>query len=84
MSRAGADGKTFTLVLKDSVPGVYNDQNTGLPREESTLSYEATFREGRVFLGWSAFKPFYRGREKEGVRGVDVRGIRRFSVMARR
>ncbi|KAI5840847.1 complex I intermediate-associated protein 30-domain-containing protein [Morchella snyderi] len=84
--------KTFTLVLKDVVPAVYIDQATGWLREESTLSYEATFKatdgtangdEQIIFLPWSNFKATYRGRERDGERELDLGGIRRFSVMAR-
>ncbi|KAH8150714.1 uncharacterized protein LAJ45_05410 [Morchella importuna] len=84
--------KTFTLVIKDVVPAAYRDPATGRAREESTLSYEATFKatdgaangdEQIIYLPWSNFKATYRGRERDGERDLDLGGIRRFSVMAR-
>jgi Complex I intermediate-associated protein 30 (CIA30) len=84
----------YTFILKDELPG--KDAESG--REKATVSWEVDFRvadggkeeeegtgKGRVlFMPWKDFKPTYRGKEKNGIRGLDLKKIRRMSLMMRR
>lgn len=79
-----AASMVFTLVLKDALPPLYTD---GGGREQSTVSYEATFSPvvgERVYLPFSGFKATYRGRPRKDTPPVNLANIRRFSVMVRR
>lgn len=79
------DTKTYTLTLKDTVPGSKRPDG----RERSTLSWEATFRRPErsdshaVWLPWDHFKPTYRGREKEDAGPLKTDHVRRFGLMMR-
>jgi hypothetical protein len=39
---------------------------------------------GKVFVHWSDLKPTYRGREKKDVKPLDLKHVRRISLMMRR
>jgi Complex I intermediate-associated protein 30 (CIA30) len=84
--------KTFTFILKDTVPPTYTDPDSGRNREESTILYEANFRPSedvssageRIVLPFAKFKPVYRGRDKPDAPPLDLSNIRRMSLMTRR
>lgn len=78
-----SDDKQYTLILKDELlPKSPNG------REQSTLSWEYDFRtknEGeKVLVRWEDLKPTYRGREKKDAKPLDLKNIKRFSLMMRR
>lgn len=80
-----ADGKKYTLVLKDTILPKRPDG-----REQSTTSWEHDFRcaasgGGRhVVLNFHDFQPTYRGRPQPQAPPLDLRSIKRISVMVRR
>lgn len=77
-----ADGKLYTLNLKDEIP-----PNRPDGREESTISWEFDFRaEGRrtIFVKWSDFRPTYRGRNLDDAEPLDLKRVKRFGIMIRR
>lgn len=80
-----SDGKRYTFILKDELL----PRNPGNGREQATTSWEYDFevstqRESEfVFVAWDQFTPTYRGKEKEGAGKLDIKGVRRFSVMMR-
>lgn len=57
-------------------------------REQSTVSWEYDFKGdnegGKVFVHWNEFKPTYRGREKEDAKPLDLKHVKRLSLMMRR
>jgi Complex I intermediate-associated protein 30 (CIA30) len=83
-----ADKKKYTLILKDEIlPPSKNG------REQSTISYEYdfNFEEGAtvndavtIFIPWNHLKATYRGKEKKDAPKLDVKYIKRFSIMMRR
>ncbi|KAE8453692.1 hypothetical protein EG329_009203 [Mollisiaceae sp. DMI_Dod_QoI] len=77
-----ADGKQYTLTLKDELlPKSPNG------REQSTVSWEYDFKanqEGeKVYIQWEDMKPTYRGREKKDAKPLDLKNIKRMSLMMR-
>jgi hypothetical protein len=72
------------LILKDELlPKSPNG------REQSTVSWEYDFEiaeeDGKkVFVPWDDLKPTYRGREKKDVTPLDLRNVKRISLMMRR
>ena len=85
--------KKYTFILKDEL--LPRDPGSG--REQATISYEYDFaisesigscqseKSGaRVFIPWSRFKPTYRGKEKKNAQQLNLKSIRRISVMMRR
>jgi Complex I intermediate-associated protein 30 (CIA30) len=101
------DEKTYTFILKDSLPATYYDEEKGREREEATVSWEVDFKvpkserasegdevgeeegigkrkETVVFIPWKEFRPTYRGKEKKDAKPIDLKGVRRMSVMMRR
>lgn len=77
-----ADGKLYTLTLKDEILPKRPDG-----REQSTLSWEFDFRAQRAttfFIKWSDFRPTYRGKDQKYVEPLDLKNIRRFGIMIRR
>lgn len=77
-----SDGKKYTLILKDELlPKSPNG------REQSTVSWEYDFKGdnegGKVFVHWNEFKPTYRGREKEDAKPLDLKHVKRLSLMMR-
>jgi hypothetical protein len=78
-----SDGKKYTLILKDELlPKSPNG------REQSTVSWEYDFKGdsdgGKVFVHWSDLKQTYRGREKKDVKPLDLKHVKRISLMMRR
>ena len=84
------DAKRYLVTLKDTIPGRREDG-----REQSGISWEAEFTNApstaiadehgsRVFLGWDAFKPTYRGRPKPDAPPLDRSDIKRVGLMMRR
>lgn len=77
-------GKRYTLILKDALLPPNPDDG----REQSTVSYEYDFTARgaplTVFVPWAAFKPTYRGREKKDAPDINLRSVRRISLMMRR
>ncbi|CAM1506493.1 Fc.00g061340.m01.CDS01 [Cosmosporella sp. VM-42] len=75
-----ADGKKYTLTLKDTLPGRRKDG-----RDKASVSWEYDFvPRGRedVLVRWSDLKPTYRGR-KVDAEPLDLSGIKRISLMMR-
>ncbi|TVY52518.1 Uncharacterized protein LCER1_G007589 [Lachnellula cervina] len=77
-----ADGKQYTLTLKDELlPKSPNG------REQSTISWEYDFkpkcRGEKVFAKWDDFKATYRGREKPDAKPLDLKSVKRISLMMR-
>lgn len=80
---AKADGMQYTLTLKDELlPKSPNG------REQSTISWEYDFKAQengeKVGLEWPDLKPTYRGREMLDAKPLDLKNIRRISLMTRR
>jgi Complex I intermediate-associated protein 30 (CIA30) len=80
---AKSDGKKYTLTLKDTLlPKSPNG------REQSTVSWEYNFngdKEGsKVFVKWDNFAPTYRGREQKDAKPLDLKNVKRISLMMRR
>lgn len=78
-----ADGKQYTLILKgELLPKSPNG------REQSTISWEYDFKadkEGeKVYVQWEEFKATYRGREKKDAKPLDLKHVKRISLMMRR
>ncbi len=76
----------YTFIVKDEIlpPG-------GDGREQSTVSWEFEFRvegegEGgkRVWIPWGELKATYRGKEKGDAAPLELKSVRRFSLMMRR
>lgn len=76
------DKKRYTLTLKDELlPKSPNG------REQSTISWEYDFeptKDERVYIHWNDFKPTYRGREKGDAEPLNLKQIKRISLMMRR
>ncbi|RDW90745.1 CIA30 family protein [Aspergillus mulundensis] len=82
-----SDGKKYTLILKDA-KGILPPRDDG--RERSGLSWEVDFEptgrdpKGKVVVRWEDLRPTYRGKEVGDVEKLDLRDIKRFSLMMRR
>lgn len=77
-----ADGKVYTLTLKDEILPKRPDG-----REQSTVSWEFDFRAERrttIFVKWEDFRPTYRGKDKKDTEPLDLKNIKRFGIMVRR
>jgi len=83
-----SDSKQYTLILKDELlPKSLNG------REQSTISWEYDFKpsnllsegsgRGKLFFKFDELKPTYRGREKTGAKPLDLKNIKRISLMMR-
>lgn len=83
--------KRYTFILKDEV--LQPDPETG--REQATISWEVDFDlppqtipgdayNEAVFIPFESFNPTYRGRVKKDAKPLDVKSIRRMSIMMRR
>ena len=87
---AAIDDKTYTFILKDELL----PRNPDNGREEATLSYEYDFTastlqrsangDSLLFIPWNSLKATYRGREKKDGPPLDLKQIRRISIMNRR
>ncbi|KAJ5233961.1 uncharacterized protein N7469_005727 [Penicillium citrinum] len=76
-----ADGKVYTLTLKDEILPKRPDG-----REQSTVSWEFDFRAERrttIFVKWEDFRPTYRGKDKKDTEPLDLKNIKRFGIMVR-
>jgi hypothetical protein len=81
-----SDGKQYTFLLKDSLL-----EKSPNGREQSTVSWEYDFKaegaqsgNGKVFVAWKDLKPTYRGKEKKDAEPLDLKNIKRVSIMMRR
>lgn len=77
-----SDDKRYTLILKDELlPKSPNG------REQSTVSWEFDFKPdpegGKIYVTWDELKPTYRGRERRDTKPLNLREVRRFSLMMR-
>ncbi|KXJ96728.1 CIA30 family protein-like protein [Microdochium bolleyi] len=79
---AKGDGKKYTLILKDEVLPRRPDG-----REQSTVSWEYDFIGGESggvqSVTWADFKPTYRGKAKPDAAPLDLKNIKRISIMMR-
>jgi hypothetical protein len=80
---AKSDGKQYTLILKDQLlPKSPNG------REHSTISWEYDFKamqDGeKIFLNWDELNATYRGRKVDDPAPLDIKNIKRISLMMRR
>jgi hypothetical protein len=78
-----SDGKQYTLTLKDELlPPSANG------REQSTVSWEYDFKPKsggeKVFAKWDDFNATYRGREQPDAKPLDLKSVKRLSLMMRR
>lgn len=70
----------YTFTLKDEVLPKRPDG-----RERSSLSWEVDFAaRKRVVVKWADLRPTYRGKEVSGVEPLNLRDVKRLSVMMRR
>ncbi|CAK1355051.1 hypotheticalsprotein [Cercospora beticola] len=87
---AKGDKKRYTFNLKDEL--LPQDPDTG--REQSSISYECDFElppqtvpgdahDKTIFIPWSSFNATYRGRPKKDAKPIDLKKIKRFSIMMR-
>lgn len=83
------DKKQYTFILKDDL--LPPDPDTG--REQSTISYEYDFHattntaeDGSltVYIPWKEMKATYRGKEKKDAPSINLKKVRRLSLMIRR
>jgi hypothetical protein len=83
--------KRYTLILKDTL--LSRDPDSG--REQATISWECDFdlppqtlpgdvKNKTVFIPWSALNPTYRGKLKKDAKPIDLKKVKRFSIMMRR
>jgi hypothetical protein len=78
------DGKKYTLTLKDQVLPKRPDG-----REQSTISWEYDFTPtstvaSELFVAWESLQPTYRGKPSPDAKPLDLRSVRRISLMMRR
>ncbi|KAF1356940.1 complex I intermediate-associated protein 30-domain-containing protein [Delphinella strobiligena] len=88
---AEADAKKYTFILKDNLL----DRNPDNGREQATISWEYDFemlqtigarekaKTESVFIPWSNLKPTYRGKENHDADPLDLKSIKRMSIMMR-
>lgn len=87
---AKGDKKRYTFILKDSL--LNRDPDTG--REQATISWEVDFdlplqtvpgdaKNKVIYIPWSALTPTYRGKPKKDAEPLDLKKIKRFSIMMR-
>ncbi|KAJ8070046.1 hypothetical protein OCU04_000446 [Sclerotinia nivalis] len=77
-----SDQKQYTFIIKDELlPKSPNG------REQSTISWEFDFKgavdHSLVFVKWADLKPTYRGREMKDATPLNLKNIKRFSIMMR-
>ena len=85
-----AQAKRYTLILKDELL----PKNPDNGREQSTVSYEYDFTlqsdvrasddDQTIFVPFEAFKATYRGREKKDAEPLNLKSVKRLSIMMRR
>ena len=77
--------------MKDEL--LRKDPETG--REQSTVSYECDFElppqtepghaySKTVFIPWKSFTATYRGKPKKDANPIDLKNVKRLSIMMRR
>ncbi|KXT08538.1 hypothetical protein AC579_5415 [Pseudocercospora musae] len=87
---AQGDKKRYTFNLKDELP--CSDPESG--REQASITYECDFElppqtkpgpahDRFVFIPWSSFNATYRGRLKKDAKPIDLKKIKRMSIMMR-
>ncbi|KAI4834018.1 CIA30-domain-containing protein, partial [Aureobasidium sp. EXF-8845] len=86
---AEADDKRYTFILKDELL----PRNPDNGRDQATISWEYDFKPcfgesslekgGLLFVPWSGLKPTYRGKEKEHADPINLKTIKRMSIMMR-
>ncbi|KZF26423.1 CIA30-domain-containing protein [Xylona heveae TC161] len=85
-----ADEKSYTFILKDNLL----PQNPSNGREQATISYEYDFVPSQnqshqtgspttIYIPWNKLKPTYRGKEKKDAEPINLKNIKRFSIMMR-
>lgn len=90
ISIAKGDKKRYTFNLKDDL--LPKDPETG--REQSSISYECDFElppqtepghtySKTVFIPWKSFTPTYRGKVKKDAKPIDLKKVKRLSIMMR-
>jgi hypothetical protein len=83
--------KRYTLILKDTL--LSRDPDSG--REQATISWECDFdlppqtipgdtKDRTIFIPWDSLNPTYRGKLKKDAEPLDLKKIKRFSIMMRR
>lgn len=84
--------KKYTFILKDNLL----DRNPENGREQATISWEYDFevlqtigadekaKTESVFIPWSNLRPTYRGKQKNDADPLDLKSIKRMSIMMRR
>ena len=92
LDASNSDEKKYTFIIKDEIL----PRNPENGREQSTISWEYDFEVPKassdrsqptaveVFVPWRSFKATYRGKERKGVQGPDLKNIKRLSIMMRR
>jgi hypothetical protein len=77
------DNKKYTLTIKDELL-----PRSSSGREQSTISWEYDFKSdkegGKVYVRWDDLRPTYRGRDKRDAKPLDLRNVKRISLMMRR
>ncbi|KAI4834020.1 CIA30-domain-containing protein, partial [Aureobasidium sp. EXF-8845] len=81
--------KRYTFILKDELL----PRNPDNGRDQATISWEYDLKPcfgesslekgGLVFVPWSGLKPTYRGKEKEHADPINLKTIKRMSIMMR-
>ncbi|KAI4846174.1 CIA30-domain-containing protein [Aureobasidium sp. EXF-8846] len=81
--------KRYTFILKDELL----PRNPDNGRDQATISWEYDFKPcfgesslekgGLLFVPWSGLKPTYRGKEKEHADPINLKTIKRMSIMMR-
>lgn len=83
--------KRYTFNLKDEL--LPKDKETG--REQSSISYECDFElppqtepghtySKTVFIPWDSFTPTFRGKVKKDAKPINLKKVKRLSIMMRR
>ncbi|KAK5167953.1 uncharacterized protein LTR77_006520 [Saxophila tyrrhenica] len=87
---AKGDKKRYTFILKDEL--LPPDEKSG--REQSTISWECDFElppqtkpgdvcDKSVYIPWDSLNPTYRGKLKKDADPLDLKKIKRISIMMR-
>ena len=91
LNTASSDTKMYTVILKDLLLPSKSENG----REQSTISWEFDFHilggqhveeadHKTMFIRWDDFKPTYRGKDCPEVEPLDLKHIKRMSLMMRR
>lgn len=83
--------KRYTLILKDTLLA----RNPDNGREQATISWECDFdlppqtvpgdaKDRSIYIPWDSLNPTYRGKLKKDAEPIDLKKIKRFSIMMRR